>query len=306
MEQHHTYSERDYHRTSRREDESRKRERFSHSRSPVPPRRDHLFRGEGLKRESSSGRNSPMYADERSRDSLRDERLGREAEFDDSRYHERLSGSSRLLPLREESRHSERRGSREQKEMYERGGHREFRHGRGSGSRGGERGGAFSTLRVDRRGSLRTGRSPRRQHEHAERSRSSRPEISGHFSRDVEREHQRGRHHKVRGEGKEKPNRGHHRSRREEAMEEDRGHLLVSVVETINISSDSGDEVSAGRVSSKVEKIDELIRDLESGSSSGEVSEEDSDREEITSTKREEEEAGKESLSEKDRSSDGT
>ena len=266
----------------------------------------HPLRGEGLKRESSSGRNSPMYVDERSRDSFRDERYGRDMETDDGRYHERLHGSSRFLSVREDSRHGERRGSREQNVAHERGGHRDLKHAMRSSSRGhgGEREGGFSLLRDDRRGSLRV---PRQPHEHIERSQSSRPDFSSHRSRDrsreVDRNLQREHHHKVREERKERQHRGHRHRNRREAVEEEKN---VASVETITISSESGEGEGLEEVRSRDgrgEKIEELIRDLESGSSSGEISEEESEREEDTIKEREGER--EHSSSEKDKSSDG-
>ena len=306
---HRDHSEKDYYRKHRRDDDTRKRERTSHSRSPLPPRssgRDRPLRGESLKRESSSGRNSPMYSDERSRDSLREERFARDVEYEDSRHHERLSGPARFLAVREDSRHSERRGSREQKEMYEWGGLHTTKHLRGSGSRGGERGGAYTMHRDDRRGSLRVSRSPRRKHEHVERSRSSRPDLSGHYPRNVGRDQRREWHEKIREERKEKQHTVRHGRIRRKVVEEEKESRSANVVETINISSESGDDGASGEVrsgNSGAEKIDDLIRDLDSGSSSGEISEEESEKEE-TST-REEEEDEKRSLSEKDERSDG-
>ena len=326
-EEHQSHSEREHSRhRSRHDDELRKRERYSHSRSPVPPRsRDRggdrpQHRGGSLKREASSGRNSPMYIDERSRDSLRDDSRygGREgAEFEEGgRHHERLSGggSSRLLTVREDSRHGggggERRGSREIKEiMYERersSGHH-LKPTRSSSVRvGGER---YSLLRDDRRPSLKESRSsPRRPIEFSDRGARSRgremSSASHHYSHSVEREH---RHHKGREERRERHRRGHrHGNRREEAEEERGSSTVVSTVETmITISSESGGEEEEGERGrrERVEKIEDLIRDIESGSSSssGEISEGESEREGGASHGSKDDE----SSSEKENSSDG-
>lgn len=307
-EQHQSHSEKT-NRKSRREDGAR----YSHSRSPIPIRvstRDRPLRGESLKRGSSSGRNSPMYIDERSRDAFREEHYSRDMESEDGRFHERLSGSSRFLAVREDTHHGERRGSRENKETYDRSGHREFKHSVRSSVRGhGERGGSFSLLRDDRRGSLKVSRRP---HEHIERSRSSRPDLSSHYSRDssrdIDRNVQGERHHKVREVRKERHHRVHHRHRnRREAVKEE-ASAAAPVVETVNISSDSAEEGGSGEVRSiddGGEKIEDLIRDLESGSSSGEISDEESEKESATTTEREKERERHHSDSEKDKSSDG-
>lgn len=296
-EQHQSHSEKD----SRQSHKAR----YSHSRSPIPPRgsmRDRPLRGESLKRESSSGRNSPMYVDERSRD----EYYGRDIETEDSRYHERLSGSSRFLAVREDSRHRERRGYREHKETYDRSGHQEFKHSTRSSSRGhGERGGSFSLLRDDRRGSLKV---PRRPHEHIERSRSSRPDLSSHHSHSLHDIDRNVRRERVREVSKERHHKPHHRHRnRREAVEEE-ASAAAPVVETVNISSDSAEEGEFGEGQSGGaggEKIEDLIRDLESGSSSGEISDEESEKEGATTSERKKERERDHSNSEKDKSSDG-
>ena len=261
-----------------------------------------------------------MYVDERSRDSLRDEpryggREGTELE-EGGRYHERLSGgSSRLLTVREDSRHGgggvgDRRGSREI--MYERersGHHREsLKPIRSSSVRvGGERGGGYSLLRDDRRPSLKGSRSsPRRPIEPSDRARPSRREIpssSHHYSHSVEREHRKERHHKAREERRERHRKGHHhRNRREGAGEERESSTVASTVETmITISSESGGEEERERERGRVEKIEDLIRDIESGSSSGEISEGESEGEGGASPGSKEDD----SSSEKENSSDG-
>ena len=327
-EEHQSYSEKDHRHRSRHDDESRKRDRYSHSRSPIPSRvrplsrdrGDRPHRGGSIKHKASSGRNSPMYVDERSRDSLRDELRygGREVELEEGgRYHERLSGgSSRLLAVREDSYHGagDRRGSREMKDIYERersGHYRELlKPIRSSSVRvGGERGGGYSLLRDDRRPSLKGSRSsPRRPIEHSDRQRSNRYEVpSSHHS--VERERQKEHHHKVREERRERQRKGpHHRNRREAAggAEKESGGTVASTVETvITISSESGGEEDRGRgregKRAGVEKIEDLIRDIESGSSSGEISEGESEGEGGASPGSKDDE----SSSEKEKSSDG-
>lgn len=282
-----------------------------------------------MKREASSGRNSPMYIDERSRDSLRDDvRYGsREVELEEGgRYHERLSGgSSRLLAVREDSRYGggggggdDRRGSREIKDIYERergGHHREIlKPIRSSSARvGGERGGGYSLLRDDRRPSLKGSRSsPRRPIEHSDRPRLGRHEVSSsqshHYSHNVEREHRTERH-KIREEHRERHRKGHHHRNRMEAAgegEKESGGITASTVETvITISGESGgeEEVGRGREGRRggVEKIEDLIRDIESGSSSGEISEGESEGEGGGSPGSKDDE----SSSEKEKSSDG-
>ena len=338
-EEHQSHSEREHRHRSRRDDESaaRKRDRYSHShsRSPVPPRSrdrgDRPHRGGSLKREASSGRNSPTFVDERSRDSLRDDpryggREGVELEEGGGRYHERLPGgsSSRLLTVREDSRHGgSRRGSREIKEMYERersGGHhrKPIRSSsvRVVGERGGERGGGYSlSLRDDRRPNLKGSRSsPRRPIELSDRgARPGRYDVptssssSHHYSHSsVEREHQRERHPKAR-EHRERHPKGHrHTDKREGAVDE--REVAMSTVETlITISSESGGEEEQGergrgRDEGRREKIEDLIRDVESGSSSsGEISEGESEREGGASPASKD----SDSSSEKEKSSDG-
>ena len=307
---HQDHHEKNY-RKSRHEEESRKRERYSHSHSPAPPRgsREHSFKGESLKRESSSGRNSPMYVDERSRDSVRDERYGRDMELEDSRHRDRQSASSRLMVIREDSRSRvERRGSREQI-LYERTGYHELKPVRGS-SRGGERGG-YASLRDERWPGIRGSRSPRRPPEHSERLRPDRHEISSHYSRDSDRDQLRERHHKVREERKEKHHRGHHHRSRKEAIGEERESSNVANVsvaskiqkqDTVNISSGSGEEDEVGaKEESGAEKIEDLIKDLDTSSSSGELSEEESEQE---GSARGTKEQG--ALSNSEESSDGT
>ena len=331
-EEYQSHSEKDHRHRSRHDDESRKRERYSHSRSPVPPRGgsssrdrgDRPHRGGSLKREASSGRNSPMFIDERSRNLLRDDPRygGREVELEEGgRYHERLSGgSSRLLTVREDSRYGggDRRGSREMKDIYERersGHHRDLLKPirsssvRVGGERGGERGGGYSLLRDDGRPSLKGSRSsPRRPIELSDRARPSRREVpsSNHYSHSVKREHQRERHHKTREECRERHHKGHHhRNRREAAGEEKESSTVASTVETvITISSESGEEEEGERGREgrrgRVEKIEDLIRDIESGSSSGEISEGESEGEGGASPGSKDD-----SSSEKEKSSDG-
>ena len=329
-EEHQSHSEKDHRHRSRHDDESRKRERYSHSRSPIPPRGgsssrdrgDRPHRGGSLKREASSGRNSPMFIDERSRDSLRDDPRygGREVELEEGgRYHERLSrGSSRLLTVREDSRYvgGDRRGSREMKDIYERersGHHRELlKPIRSSSVRvGGERErGGYSLLRDDRRPSLKGSRSsPRRPIELSDRARPSQREMpsSHHYSHSVEREHRKKQHHKMKEERRERDHKGHHhRNKREAAGEEKESSTVTSTVETmITISSESGEEEEGERGREgrrgRVEKIEDLIRDIESGSSSGEISEGESEGEGGASPGSKDDE----SSSEKEKSSDG-
>ena len=298
-DQYQSHSEKDSSRTSHKT-------RYSHSRSPIPLRgsmRDRPLRGESLKRESSSGRNSPMYIDERSRD----EHYSRDMETEDSRYRERLSGSSRFLAVREDSRHRDRHGYREHKETYDRSGHQEFKHSTRSSSRGhGERVGNFSQLRDDRRGSLKVLRRP---HEHIERSRSSRPDLSSHpshSSRNIDRNVRRER---IREVGKDRHRKAHHRHRNRREVIEEETSSAAPVVETVNISSDSAEEGGSGEIPSGGaggEKIEDLIRDLESGSSSGEISDEESEKEGVSTTEMEKERERSHSNSEKDKSSDGT
>ena len=254
-----------------------------------------------------------------------------ELEEGGGRYHERLPGgsSSRLLTVREDSRHGgSRRGSREIKEMYERersGGHyrKPIRSSsvRVVGERGGERGGGYSlSLRDDRHPSLKASRSsPRRPIELSDRgARPSRYDVptssssSHHYSHSsVEREHhQRERHPKAR-EHRERHPKGHrHTDKREGAVDE--REVAMSTVETmITISSESGGEEAEGerergrgrgRDEGKREKIEDLIRDVESGSSSsGEISEGESEREGGASPASKD----SDSSSEKEKSSDG-
>lgn len=238
-----------------------------------------------------------MYIDERSRDSLRDERYG---DYDDGRYHERLTVPSRLLTVREESRQTGRRGSREHKEMYERSGHRDVKLVR-SGSRGGERGGSFSLTKDDRRPSFKDGRSPRRTHMSSERSKHTRHEPASHPAREGERERQyvRGRE-----ERKERHPRGHRH--RDKIEKREVSSVVANVAEMENISSESGEEEAGSKTfKGGSEKIEELIRDLESGSSSGEMSEEESDEGGAKRGKKAEADEEHDLHSEKDKSSDG-
>ena len=330
--QSHSSSEKSHRPRYRHDDDKlRKRESYSHSRSPIPSRSasskdrgDRLHRGGSLRREASSSRRSPLFVDERSRESLREELRygGREVDHEETgRYHERLSGgSSRLLTVREDSRHStSRRGSREVREVHERehsGHHRDLKPIRSSSLRvGGERGGALSLLRDDRHPSLKESRSPRRIIEHSDRSRSSQREISSghHYSRSVDREYRKERHHNVREERRERRERHHkghhHRNRREAAEGEKESGDVADVM--ITLSSESGGEEVAGMVDEerdesrgpRGENIEDLIQDLESGTSSGEISEEGESEGEEEAASRDTKDD--DSSSGKDKSSDG-